>query len=115
MTRVQNRDTEAAREYHDRTTHSYTSVRQSGHSLDWDIKPFLYKVYPDLPVTALPREFPQPSRDTLEALSAFEGKGGALTLEVLASLLFFTAGLTKKKAYPGGGEDRKSTRLNSSH
>ncbi len=104
MTQVGNRDIEATREYHDRTAHSHASVRQSGHSLDWDIKPFLYKVYPDLPVTPLPREFPPPARDTLEALSAFEGKDGALTLEALASLLFFTGGLTKKKTYPGGGE-----------
>jgi len=93
-----------AREYHDRTAHSYASIRRSGHSLDWEIKPFLYKVFPDLPVTPLPREFPPPAKDTLGALSTFEGKGGALTLEILASLLFFAAGLTKKKAYPGGEE-----------
>ncbi len=99
-----NRDIEAAREYHDRTAHSYASVRQSGHSLDWDTKPFLYKVYPDLPVTPLSREFPQPSADTLEALHTFQGKGGTLTRETLTTLLFFAAGLTKKKTYPGGGE-----------
>ncbi len=104
MTRAGNRAVEAAREYHDRTTHSNASVRQSGHYLDWDTKPFLYKVYPDLPVTPLPREFPQPVQDTLEAVSAFPGASGTLTLETLVSLLFFTAGLTKKKTYPGGGE-----------
>ncbi|MBI4589900.1 MAG: SagB/ThcOx family dehydrogenase [Candidatus Rokubacteria bacterium] len=104
MTPVGNRDIRAAREYHDRTAHSYQSVRQSGHVLDWDTKPFLYKVYPDLPVTLLPREFPQPPQDTLEAMATFEGKGATLTLETLASLLFFTAGLTKKKTHPGGGE-----------
>ncbi len=104
MNRAGNRAIEAAREYHDRTAHSSASVRQSGHSLDWDTKPFLYKVYPDLPVTPLPREFPQPALDTLEALGAFQATGGAVTLETLASLLFFTAGLTKKKTYPGGGE-----------
>lgn len=104
MTAVGNRDIAAAREYHDLTAHSSTSVRQSGHYLDWDTKPFLYKVYPDLPVTPLPREFPQPARDTLPAVGTFEGKGETLTLETLASLLFFTAGLTKKKTYPGGGD-----------
>jgi SagB-type dehydrogenase family enzyme len=99
-----NRAVRAAREYHDRTAHSHVSVHQSGHYLDWDTKPFLYKVYPDLPVTPLPREFPQPVQDTLEAVTALQGQGGTLTLEVLTSLLFFTAGLTKKKTYPGGGE-----------
>ena len=99
-----NRAVEAAREYHDQTAHSHASVRQSGHYLDWDTKPFLYKVYPDLPVTPLPREFPQPVQDTLEAVHAFQARGGTLTLEILTSLLFFTAGLTRKKTYPGGGE-----------
>ena len=104
MNRAGNRAVEAAREYHRLTAHSYASVREGGHSLDWDTKPFLYKVCPDLPVTPLPREFPQPAQDTLAAVSAFQGRGEALTLETLASLLFFTAGLTKKKTYPGGGE-----------
>lgn len=99
-----NRAIETAREYHERTAHSYASVRQSGHYLDWDTKPFLYKIYPDLPVTPIPREFPQPAQDTLNAVSAFQATGAALTLETLASLLFFTAGLAKKKTYPGGGE-----------
>ncbi len=104
MNHAGNRAVEAARDYHDRTAHSSASVRQSGHYLDWDTKPFLYKVYPDLPVTPLPREFPQPVQDTLEAVHTFQGRGGTLTLEILTSLLFFTAGLTKKKTYPGGGE-----------
>ncbi len=99
-----NRDIKVAREYHDQTRHSYASVRQSGHSLDWDTKPFLYKVYPDLPVTSLPREFPPPAQDALESVAAFSDRGGPLTLETLASLLFFSAGLTKKKTYPGGAE-----------
>lgn len=106
MTARGNREIGAAREYHDLTAHSPRSVRESGHYLDWDTKPFLYKVYPDLPVTPLPREFPQPAHDTLEAMSIFQGSEEALTLDMLASLLFFTAGLTKKKTYPGGGEMR---------
>ncbi len=93
-----------AREYHDRTAHSYSSVRQSGHSLDWETKPFLYKVYPDLPVVELPREFPPPTRDTLEALGSFHGAGGSLNIENLTALCFYAAGVTKTKHYPGGEE-----------
>jgi SagB-type dehydrogenase family enzyme len=104
VTPAGNRDVRVAREYHDRTAHSYHSVRESGHFLDWEIKPFPYKVYPDLPVAPLPHQFPQPPRDTLEALSALEGAGGALTLETVAALLFWSAGLMKKKTYPGGGD-----------
>jgi SagB-type dehydrogenase family enzyme len=114
-----NTDIRIARQYHDRTAHSYTSVRSSGHSLDWDTKPFLFKIYPDLPSIELPRSFPQLTLDTLAALggkettiardeSTLAGEGASaaaeMTLETLASLLFFSAGLTRKVTYPGGGE-----------
>ena len=42
---VSNRETRIAREYHDRTAHSPSSVRTSSHALAWDIKPFPFKVY----------------------------------------------------------------------
>lgn len=101
---MSNREIQAARDYHDRTTHSYSSVRESGHYLDWETKPFLYKVYPDLPAIPLPRDLEPPAAETLEALSR-GGQGDApLRLETLAALLFFSAGLTKKKAY-GRGEE----------
>ncbi len=101
-----NRDTRAARGYHDQTAHSHWSVRQSGHSLDWENKPFLYKVYPDLPEIGLPRELPALALDTLEALSGVQGSETLRTLEGLATLLFFSAGITRKKTYPGGAEIR---------
>ena len=99
-----NRDTEAARDYHDRTAHSYASVRESGHYLDWEVKPFVYKVYPDLPVIPLPREVQPPDVETLEALSRGVQGEAPLTLENLTALLFFSAGLTRKKIY-GRGEE----------
>ena len=102
MSRSANRDIRVARDYHDRTAHSDWSVRQSGHYLDWEIKPLPYKVYPDLPAIRLPRDLPLPAADALEALSGVSGSGGSFTLEALATLLFFSAGLTKKKTYPGG-------------
>lgn len=100
-----NDDSRVAREFHDRTTHTPESVRSNGHALDWDIKPFPFKVYTELPALALPRDFPPPAADALAALGA-AGSASAprLTLEGLAALLYFTAGVTKKKSYPGGGE-----------
>ena len=83
--------------------HSPESVRSSGHRLDWDTKPEPFKIYPDLPVVALPRDFPVPAEDALSAISGKPAAAGALDIERLASLLFFTAGVTKQKAYPGGG------------
>jgi SagB-type dehydrogenase family enzyme len=101
---VANREIRIAREYHDRTAHSSHSVRQSGHYLDWETKPFLYKVYPDLPVIQLQREVSTLAAETLVALSPGRQANAPLTLEALAVLLFFSAGITKKKTYPGGEE-----------
>ena len=98
-----NAHSEAARRYHDATMHSPQSVRASGHRLDWDTKPEPFKIYPELPAVPLPRDFPVPALDALPAISGAPAAVAALDLERLASLLFFTAGVTKRKAYPGGG------------
>ena len=93
-----------ARRFHDATTHTPSSVRSSGHTLDWDIKPFPFKVYTTAPAIQLPRSFHPASADTLTAIGDATGRGGALDLERLASVLYLTAGVTKKQVYPGGGE-----------
>jgi len=94
-----------ARAYQTATRHSYWSVRAGGHFLDWDNKPLLYKIYPDLPSIPLPRDFPLPRMDTLTAIRTFEAPGERpLDLLTLAQVLFCSAGLTKKKIYPGGEE-----------
>ncbi len=94
-----------ARAYHDRTAHSPHSVRTSGHALEWDIKPFPFKVYTELPPLGLPRELDPLALDALAAL-AMRSTDGAdrLTLAELSTLLYYSAGVTKKKTYPGGGE-----------
>jgi SagB-type dehydrogenase family enzyme len=93
-----------ARQFHDRTTHTPWSVRTSTHALDWDLKPFPFKVYPDLPALALPRDIPALGLDTLAALAGPAPAAATLTLEALAALLYYAAGVTRKKTYPGGGE-----------
>jgi SagB-type dehydrogenase family enzyme len=93
-----------ARDYHDRTVHSPTSVRTSGHTLEWDIKPFPFKVYSDLEANPLPREIDPVAIDTLVALAAPAPAAPQLGLGELAAVLYYTAGVTKKKTYPGGGE-----------
>jgi SagB-type dehydrogenase family enzyme len=98
-----NRHPEAARHYHEATVHSPQSVRQSRHRLDWDSKPEPFKIYPELPAVPLPRDFPEPAPDALAAISGESSRAASLGLERLASLLFFTAGVTKRKSYPGGG------------
>ena len=102
---VSNRETRIAREYHDRTAHSPSSVRTSSHALAWDIKPFPFKVYTDLPPLALPREVDPLPIDTLAALAAGpKGAAARVTLADLTALLYYAAGVTKKKTYAGGGE-----------
>jgi SagB-type dehydrogenase family enzyme len=93
-----------ARAYHAATKHSRASVRSDHHTLDWANKPFLFKVYPDAPAVPLPREVPPPARPTLEAVArvAVPRGEGVIDLAALAQLLFFSAGLTKRKVYPGG-------------
>src|SRR5215470_262063 len=94
-----------ARRYHERTAHSPASVRASGHTLDWDNKPFPFKVYTDIPALHLPHEVDLLATPTLAAIA---GEGApaptALTLGALTSVLYYTAGVTKQKHYPGGGE-----------
>ena len=93
-----------AREYHDRTAHSPASVRTSGHTLEWDIKPFPFKVYTDLAAIALPRELDPLGTDTLAALADPAPAVSSLGLSQLAAVLYYAAGVTKKRTYQGGGE-----------
>jgi SagB-type dehydrogenase family enzyme len=98
-------DGKVARAYHDRTAHSRASVRTSAHQLRWDIKPFPFKVYPDLPAVPLPRDLDPLATDALAALGAEPPPGSwRLTLARIAALLYYSAGVTKRMTYPGGGE-----------
>jgi len=93
-----------AREYHDRTAHSPASVRTSGHTLEWDIKPFPFKVYTELTPLALPREIDPLTVDAHAALAGPAPAAASLTLAELTAVLYSSAGVTRKKTYPGGGE-----------
>ena len=93
-----------ARRFHDETTHTPYSVRTSGHTLDWDNKPFPFKIYTDAPAVALPRDVDVLAVPTLRALASPAPGVDRLTLTALTALLYYTAGVTKKKTYPGGGE-----------
>ena len=100
-----NGDPRVARGFHDATAHSPHSVRTSGHTLEWDIKPFPFKIYADLDPIPLPRDFPPPATDTLVALAGPEfPRAERFDVAGLAAVLYSSAGVTKKKTYPGGGE-----------
>ncbi len=45
-----NSDTDRMFAYHERTKHSYWTVRQGGHTLDWANQPNPFRYYMDAPV-----------------------------------------------------------------
>jgi SagB-type dehydrogenase family enzyme len=100
-----NRDLDAVWKYHNGTKHSYLSLRAHPHFLDWENKPLLFKIYPTLAITRLPKEFRQTG---VAALSAIRERGLASqgekvpTFEDIAQLLFFSAGVTRSRKFPGG-------------
>jgi SagB-type dehydrogenase family enzyme len=53
---VTNWDTDAARRYHERTKHTFRSVRAGGHYLDWENRPHPFKEYVHLDGVPIPRE-----------------------------------------------------------
>ena len=101
----ENNHIDAARQYHSGTKHSYLSLRLHPHALDWQNKPLLFKIYPTLEVTRLPRDFQDTGKPALTAIAAgrVAAKGEAIPdFETLAELLFFSAGVTKSKKHAQG-------------
>src|SRR5438309_7486679 len=100
-----NRDLDSTWKYHNGTKHSYLSIRVHPHFLDWENKPLLFKIYPTLEVNRLPKDFRQTGVSALSAIAStgVAAKGKKLpTLDDIAQLLFFSAGVTKSKKFPGG-------------
>src|SRR5213594_1783813 len=91
--------------YHDGTKHSVESVYRSGHRLEWAIMPRPFKVYPDLEPIPLPQDFTSSTRPALAALAdrgTAAGDGPPLGRAALARLLYFSAGVLRRKTYAGG-------------
>jgi SagB-type dehydrogenase family enzyme len=102
---MSNRDLDAVWKYHNGTKHSYMSIRVHPHFLDWENQPLLFKIYPTLEITRLPKDFRQTGVAALPAIAnpGIPGKGEKIpTLDDIAQLLFFTAGVTRSRKFPGG-------------
>ncbi len=103
---MKNQMIEIAKKYHENTKHTFYSVRAPGPALDWENKPHPFKQYVDLEKIFLPRQFQKPTMDSLTAILGtktqnISTKKEPLTLEKLASLLFFTDGIVRTKHFPG--------------
>ena len=102
---MNNREIQAARKYHDGTKHSYWSIRNHPHFLDWANRPLPFKIYPKIEPLQLPRDVPQTGVVVLSAISEAVPSSRADSVpggRDLARLLYFSAGITKQRAYPGG-------------
>src|SRR5881394_2850281 len=102
---MNNREIQAAWKYHDSTKHSHWSVRNHPHFLDWANRPLPFKIYPKIEPLPLPRDVPQTGVAALSAISEPVPSSRADSVpgvQDLARLLYFSAGITKQRAYPGG-------------
>ncbi len=99
-----NRDLEAAWSYHDGTKHSWQSIHADSHFLDFPNQPLPFKIYEELEPLPLLRDFSNTEAPALSAIAGqADGAGDAgLDLGTLASVLYHSAGITKKGVYPGG-------------
>src|SRR5215471_3443731 len=100
-----NNDISRAWNYHNATKHSQWSVHSSRHYLDWANQPVPLKIYTTIDPIPLPRNADQTGVSALSAISApdiFSESDTIPSLADLGRLLFFSAGITKKKSYTGG-------------
>ncbi len=102
---MSNRNIDATWKYHDATKHSYWGIRNNPHFLDWANRPQPFKIYPKIEPLLLPRDVAQTGVAALSAISQprLSSRADSVPdLQDLARVLFFSAGITKQRAYPGG-------------
>ena len=102
---MNNRDVRETWKYHDETKHSPWSVRNNPHFLDFANRPLPFKVYPTLEPRPLPQDLPQTGVTVLSAIAEPMRSlrtEAVPTLHDVARILYFSAGITKQRAYPGG-------------
>jgi len=103
MVSVPNADCEAGWSYHNATKHSRRSIHAHPHFLDWANQPLPFKVYSTLELLPLPREVRQTSVPALSAIAEMPQPNHAIPdLHDLSQLLYFSAGITRPRTYPGG-------------
>jgi SagB-type dehydrogenase family enzyme len=102
---MNNRDIQRAWKYHDGTKHSNWSIRSNPHFLDWGNRPLPFKIYQKIEPIPLPRDVPRTRMGVLSAISELMPSSRAdsvPSVQDLARILYFSAGITKQRPYPGG-------------
>ncbi|HEX2711878.1 MAG TPA: hypothetical protein VHM88_06605, partial [Candidatus Acidoferrales bacterium] len=90
---MNNREARATWKYHDGTKHSYWSIRNNPHFLDWVNRPLPFKIYPKIEPFSLPRDLPQTGVAALSAISVsvHSPRPDAVpTLHDLVRILYFS-------------------------
>ena len=102
---MKNRDIQAAWKYHDGTKHSYWSIRNNPHFLDWANRPQPFRIYPNIAPLPLPRDVPQTGVAALSSISEplpLSRADSVPDVQDLARILYFSAGITKQRKSQGG-------------
>src|SRR3990170_3049478 len=102
---MKNRETEATWAYHDGTKHSYRSVHTNPHYLDWENQPIPFKIYSKLDPIPLRHQLASsgmPALAAIETVFATDKEFVTPSSQTLAEILFLSAGVTKRRSYPGG-------------
>jgi SagB-type dehydrogenase family enzyme len=102
---MKNREIDAAWNYHNGTKHSYQSIRANRHYLDWENQPMPFKIYTGLEPLALPEHLASSGLPALAAIGAtgvVAANASRITSQTLAEILFLSAGITRRRRYPGG-------------
>ncbi len=100
-----NSNIEATWAYHNATKHSYWSVRNQPHFLDWENQPLPFKIYSTLESIPLPNPMDPLEMAAGVAISGLniQPEGDCIPdLTTLARILYFSAGITRRRTYPGG-------------
>jgi SagB-type dehydrogenase family enzyme len=102
---MKNRDIQAAWKYHDGTKHSYWSIRNNPHFLDWANRPQPFKIYPNIEPLPLPRDLPQTGVAALSSITEplpLSRAAAVPDIQDMARILYFSAGITKHRKSQGG-------------
>ena len=102
---MNNQDTSASWHYHNGTKHPNGHLMSPLHAFDPMRQPMLFKIYDSLEPLALPLDTSPVGAAALSTISANAAPGTgkrAPDIGTLARVLYFSAGITKKIAYPWG-------------
>ena len=95
-----NENIEIAKEFHEITKHSPISIYLNRHYMDWENKPFPFKIYLNKQKVKLPPTFPYPTENSIVCLkkriNLNLSKQKQIDLKILSQILFFSAGITRK-------------------